>query len=246
MTMAQHQRVLSAPRLAVLDLARTVALAAMVVFHGTYDLALFGLIDPATPYTGGWPVFARIIAGSFLFLAGISLWLAQGRGLRWHPFLRRLAMLIAAAVAVSVGTRLAVGDAWVRFGILHAIAASSVIGVLFLRLPVILVIAAAIAALAAPVFLTSPALAHPALLWLGLGEPVPPMVDHVPILPWVGPFLLGLAAARLAERAGLWHRLSRLTAPGWLLWPGRHSLAIYLIHQPVLFGAIWAAMRLAG
>ena len=61
---------------------------------------------------------------------------------------------------------------------------------------------------------------------------------------WAG--LGGMAAARLAGRLGLWARLG----PGGplarrLSWPGRHSLAIYLLHQPILVALVWAGTQLA-
>ena len=39
---------------------------------------------------GGWKLFARCIASSFLFLAGVSLFLAHGDGIRWRGFWKRL------------------------------------------------------------------------------------------------------------------------------------------------------------
>ena len=75
-----------AGRLIPLDLARTLAVVCMVIFHFTFDLALLGLIDPGTTSQPFWYYFARMIAGSFLFLSGISLWLAHGHGIRWPAF----------------------------------------------------------------------------------------------------------------------------------------------------------------
>lgn len=228
-------------RLVALDLARSLALMCMVIFHLTYDLMAFGLAPPGIVFTGGWPWFARGIATSFLLLAGLSLWLAHGRAIRWPAFWRRFAVLAAAAGLVSLATFYQMPSAYVRFGILHMIAAGSLIGLAFLRLPVTVTLGCAAAAFVAPHVLTTGTFDHPALLWLGLQSTVPPMIDYEPLLPWLCPVLIGVALGRLFDRAGTWHRLA-----GWqpgrlwraLSWPGRHSLIIYLIHQPLLIGAI--------
>lgn len=215
----------------------------MAIFHFTFDLMLFGHIAANTVYQGGWPWFARGIASSFLILSGISLWLAHGQAIRWSAFLRRFAMVAGAAVLVSVATYYTMGAVWIRWGILHMIAAGSLIGLLFLRLPVTLTLAVAAIAFAAPHLWRAPAFDHPALVWLGLATTPIVTMDYEPVLPWLCPVLVGIALARLMARAGIWASLS-LWTPGrlgrTLAWPGRHSLAIYLIHQPVLFGAVWA------
>jgi uncharacterized membrane protein len=230
-------------RLPLVDVARTFALAAMVVFHLTFDLELFGHLQPGTTAGGIWWWWSRATAGTFLFLVGVSLWLAHGQGIRWPAFWRRWVMVAVAALGVSLATRVAMGDAWVRFGILHCIAASSLLALPFLRLPVWVAGATAVAVvmigrgLAFDAFNTAP------MLWLGLATSRPYMVDYLPLLPWLAPVLLGVATARLAP----WHRLAAdtpvLRALGW---PGRHSLAIYLVHQPLLIAAVWAWTRLAG
>ena len=231
------------PRIAALDHARSLALLGMGIFHFTFDLMLFGYLPPGTVYQGIWPWVARGVASSFLFLAGVSLWLAHGRAIRWPAFWRRFAMVAGAALLVTVATFFTLGAAYIRWGILHMIAAGSLLALPFLRLPVALTLAVAAGAFAAPHLFRAELFNGAFWLWLGLAREVPPMVDYLPILPWLCPLLLGLAFARLADGAGLWARLAPWQ-PGrlgqWLAWPGRHSLAIYLLHQPVLFGLIWA------
>lgn len=230
-------------RIIALDLARSLALLCMAVFHFTFDLMLFGHTQPGLVFTGFWPWFARGIASSFLILVGISLWLAHRDRIHWRPFLRRFLMVALAATAISVATRYAMGAQFIRWGILHMIAAGSLIGLAFLRLPLVVVLAAAAATFAAPHYLKTELFNQASLLWLGLSTQVPQMMDYEPLLPWLSPILFGIVLARLTDRAGLWAGLARWQ-PGplgqALAWPGRHSLAIYLIHQPALFGGVWA------
>ena len=88
------------------------------------------------------------------------------------------------------------------------------------------------------------------LVWTGLAPDRPVTADFEPFFPWFAPFLAGLATGRILSHLGLWARLSLPETPllRRLAWPGRHSLAIYLIHQPVLIGlvagATWAAAAL--
>jgi uncharacterized membrane protein len=81
--------------------------------------------------------------------------------------------------------------------------------------------------------------------WIGLITHKPVTEDYVPVLPWLGVVLWGQAAAR-------WMLASR---PRWLAGPlpaaahplavlGRWSLSFYMVHQPVLIGAIMAVLAL--
>ena len=63
--------------------------------------------------------------------------------------------------------------------------------------------------------------------------------DYVPLVPWLGVMWWGMAAGQwlLAHRrAWVQRRLPRTTAP--LAWLGRWSLTWYMLHQPVLIGAL--------
>lgn len=230
------------PRLEALDFARGAALLAMAVYHFTWDLEFFGYAPPGMTAEGGWRLFARGIATSFLFLVGVSLWLAHGRGIRIRPFLKRLAMVGAAAAAISLATWLAVPNGFIFFGILHQIALASVLGLAFLRLPAPTTLAAAVVVASAPSFLRNAFFDHPALWWVGLSSVNPRSNDYVPLFPWFAAVLAGIAGARMAQAAGLLDRLGRLSLARWtrpLQWAGRHSLAFYLVHQPVLIGGLW-------
>jgi uncharacterized membrane protein len=235
-------------RIAALDVARTAALAGMVLFHFTRDLEQFGLIAPGTTLGDGWATLARAVAGSFLFLSGISLWLAHGQGIRWRTFLRRLAMLAGAAGLVSAATYVAMPDAFIYFGILHSIAVASVLGLAFLHLPAIVTGLVAVFVFMVPQVWPAGLVDAPWLVWTGLTTSVPRTLDYEPVFPWFSPFLFGIACARLLFGAGLLPEREAAPAPlwHWLGWPGRHSLAIYLVHQPILIGAIWLWLRLAG
>jgi uncharacterized membrane protein len=223
------------PRLIPLDAARTAALVAMVIFHFTFDLALFGHIPGETMFQPFWYYFPRAIAGSFLFLSGVSLWLAHGRGIRWPAFWKRFAKVAGAALLVSLASIWFVPGGTILFGILHAIAAMSLIGLLFLRLPWPVTLAIAGVLFAAAWGPRSPAFNPLWLVWTGLAETRPNMGDYVPLVPWAAPALAGIAFAK-ALRVDTWARTSPSRAVDLLTFPGRHSLVIYLIHQPILIG----------
>lgn len=226
---------LTSGRLIILDAARTLAVVCMVVFHFTFDLALFGRIPADTMSQPFWYYFARMIAGSFLFLSGASLWLAHAQGIRWQGFWLRWAKLVAAAFLVTAASIWLVPGGPIWFGILHAMAATGLIGLVTLRLPWLVTLTLAALVFAGGWLNHSPAFEGLALVWIGLAETRPMMGDYVPLLPWAAPALAGIALAK-ALRIDLWHR--RPASPGLrhLTFAGRHSLVIYLIHQPILFG----------
>ena len=233
------------PRLEIIDLARAVALVAMASYHFLWDLELFEYL-PAGYSTQGWPRFyARSIASSFLFLVGVSLVLAHWPTFRARGFLYRLGLVAGAAACISAATYVFMPDAFIFYGILHAIAVASVLGLAFLRLPPLVTLAAAVAVIALPQFFRAEIFSSPLLVWTGLAPVAPRSNDFVPLFPWFGAVLVGIATARVAESAGWFNRLARWQpAPGgWLRrfgFIGRHSLAFYLLHQPVLITIVWA------
>lgn len=237
-----------APRILLIDTLRGIALIAMATYHFTWDLEFFGYVDPGTATQGFFRLYARAIASSFLFLAGVSLVLAHGRGIRWKAFGKRLAIVAGAALAISIATLFAFPQEWIYFGILHNIALSSLIGVAFLRLPLVLAFAVPMLIVAAMVVdaIVMPGILQSALFdtrwlaWIGLAELPPRSNDYVPLFPWLAALLTGIAATRLAVACGWTGRLAGVQRNDTMLAKaGRHSLVIYLVHQPILIALVY-------
>ena len=229
-------------RLASVDLARGLALWAMLVFHLVWDLAAFGWIDADAPHTVGMRWFGHAIAASFLLLVGLSLVLAENtRGPLWRSagYWRRWGQIVLAAGAISAVSFTLFPETPIFFGILHCIALSSLIALPLLSAPPVLALILGVAALLAPSFLAAPLFDVKIFWWTGLGTFWPPSNDFRPLLPWLAFVLFGVV---LGKWARLPHPVStaRERKPAGLgralTFCGRHSLAFYLIHQPLLFG----------
>ena len=235
-------------RIAAIDALRGAAIVAMVVYHTAFDLSARSLIPVDVINNLGWIVFARSIASTFLLLVGVSLVLATRKGLRMGPFLRRLGLIAGSAALVSLATWWVEPNVFIFFGILHEIAVASVLALPFLWLPSAVVAAVAAGVIALPFFYASPLFDWPPLLWVGLPTTLPSTVDYVPVFPWFGVVLAGIVIGRLLVAGFLdtpfarWRPADRLGKAA--VWAGRWSLAIYLIHQPILYGALWAASPL--
>lgn len=231
----------------------------MAVFHFAWDLSFLKFIATDIALHPDWRMFSHLIAGSFLALAGVSLGLAHAHGLRAPAFWRRVAVVWAAAIAVTAVTRVAMPDSYVLFGILHCIALGAVLCAPLLALPWWLPPGLAALVGALPSLLASPtlsgfqdALEGSALrgLWqhLGLTQSAPAAVDFVPVIPWLSFMLAGLGAGLWLMRSGRAVQLASVAMPRTvlpLIWAGRHSLPIYLIHQPVMIGALMLTAYLA-
>lgn len=235
-------------RVPAVDVARGVAVAAMVFYHFAWDLSELRLIETEVTQEPGWRLFARVIAASFLLLAGIGLALGHPDAIRWRPFLRRLGTVAGAALLITAATAVAYPQSYIFFGILHAIALSSLLAVPLTQAPAWVAALAAGLAWAAPAVLTGLAVFEiPALAFLGLAGHPPVTNDWVPLLPWSGFAFAGVAAGKAGRR--LLAGRSRPLPPGpagALAWAGRHSLVIYLLHQPVLLGLLAGLVQATG
>jgi uncharacterized membrane protein len=133
---------------------------------------------------------------------------------------------------------------FITFGILHFIALASVLARPLASRPR-LALALGLVAMAAGLTLSHPFFDSRATSWLGFVTRKPPTQDYVPLFPWIGVVLTGIAAGHVLADRGFAPLAPLARAPAALRWLGRHSLAVYMVHQPILMGALWTALALA-
>lgn len=229
-------------RVDAVDCARGVALIGMALYHLSWDLADYRLVSPMLPFSPPMRLFSHVVAGAFLALVGVSLALAHRNRLNLPAFWRRLAVVGGAAALVTGASLVFAPSAPIWFGILHCIAVASLLAGPFVEAPAFVSLLIGAIAIAIPFVVHSKLFDRPALLWLGLGDALPNTLDWRPLLPWAGVVFLGLGLARLPGA------MVRLASPKrWratsgparaLCFVGRHSLPIYLVHQPILIGLV--------
>lgn len=243
----------TAARYRLLDELRGLDLISMMLYHGMWDVVfLFGVTQKW--YTGlpGF-VWQQSICWVFLLLSGFCLPLGH------HPF-RRGAVVFGAGALVTAVTLLFLPEDVVWFGVLTLLGSSMLLTAaldpLLRRVP-----PAVGVALSALLFwgtyptmngfwnLPGGRLALPQALYasyptayLGFMPKSFFSTDYFPLLPWLFLFWAGYFLHHLVGRGRL-APLRRSVCPP-LGWMGRHSLVLYLLHQPVILGVLTVAFRL--
>jgi len=220
----------------------------MAVFHFCFDLNYFGYLQPHQRFQLDpfWTVQRTCIVTLFLLCAGMGQAVALQAGQGWPRFWRRWAQVAGCAVLVSIGSATMFPRTWISFGVLHGIAVMLLI--VRLAAPPLLarggigraaLLALALVSLALPRLVQHPVFDSRWLNWIGLVTRLPRAEDYVPVLPWLGVVIAGvLLGSWLLERRPqvLSGALPRALRPLALL--GTWSLTFYMVHQPVLIGAI--------
>nr|WP_308873711.1 heparan-alpha-glucosaminide N-acetyltransferase domain-containing protein [Thiothrix subterranea] len=85
------------------------------------------------------------------------------------------------------------------------------------------------------------------LQWVGLGTAIANTKDYTPFLPWFGVMLFGVYIGNKFERCS-WcvHPLPRWRGLAEIMWLGKHSLVVYLAHQPLLMAFFWLVATFTG
>lgn len=235
-----------------IDALRGFAMVWMTVFHFCFDLSHFGYWRQNFHSDPVWTWQRTAIVSLFLFCAGLGQAVAQSRELGWPRFFRRWWKIAACALLVTLGSWLMFPRSFIYFGVLHGMAVMLLAARCTAHWRERWLVLAALVALALP-YLAQAMPSGPweeafnghALNWLGLVTRKPVTEDYVPVFPWLGVVWAGLALGKrlLAAPAG---PLDGRLPPGGaaLAWLGRHSLGYYMLHQPVMVGALmlWATL----
>ena len=210
----------------------------MFVYHFSFDLRYYRVIGSDFEHDPFWLGFRAIIVVSFMALVGISLVLADRAGASTAHFWKRIGVIAACAVAASIGSYVLFPRTFIYFGILHCIAVASILAWPTVRRPLVAFVIG-VAIIAAGIAYADPLFDARALSWLGFTTHKPATEDYVPLAPWAGAVFLGVTAGHALARADF-HSLALLAnAPRWLRFLGRHSLVVYMVHQPILLAVLW-------
>ena len=233
-------------RLDAIDALRGFALVWMVLFHFCFDLNHFGYWKQDFYNDVFWTGQRTLILSLFLLCAGFGQAMALHQGQSWSRFWRRWGQIAFCALLVSLGSWFMFPRSFIYFGVLHAIAVmlvlvrcSAPLASWFWLLGAVAIGAKFVAAALLAESSLAQAFNGRALNWLGLITRKPVTEDYVPLFPWIGVMWWGMAAGNwlLARRPQLlaWspRRFGRQ-----LVWLGRWSLTVYMVHQPLLIGAL--------
>ena len=224
-------------RILWIDVIRGISILAMVTFHFAFDLMYFGFAKSDLIYQPDWRLFERMIAFSFLFIAGLSLSITHRSWINWKSFFRRYGVTAICAVLISIVTYILFNNDMIRFGILHAISVSGLVGLLLLKLNSLSLFFLAVLLFLLNLFIPQPLEGDYFWQWLIYTTETPNSLDYRPIIPWITPFILGMASYQLFKKWDLLEMNNTVTHNelSILCWLGRNSLVIYLVHQPILF-----------
>jgi uncharacterized membrane protein len=221
-----------------IDQIRGVAIILMVVFHTAFDLNFLEIYS-INVWGGAWFWMAKTIQWIFILTTGITLTIAHHRG---KSRLKHIFKLGTCAMGITLITWLLFKEKMIVFGILHFYTVALILAHPFLKLKLWNVgLGMALLFLSAP--LTQTFNNIPGLFFLGMpAEGSFQALDYFPLLPWFGVFLIGVGIGNLFPR--IQPQTAQIEPPPFrrLMSPlekmARHSLLIYLVHQPVIFGIL--------
>ena len=233
-------------RYGVIDAIRGIAVLNMILFHLCYDVfAVFGVWED---FFKSFPavIWERLICFSFIVVSGVSLNFSR-RG--W----RRGLIVLLCGMAVTLATVVLTPDQAIWFGVLHFLGIAMILGSFLRKLPDILhplwsmiaffilfmltygIPEGYIGLFSFPlIHLPDTLYQYPWFSCFGFPSETFFSADYFPILPWIFLYFFGYELWRFIKQKELDRFFIRRIPV--LDFIGRHSLIIYMVHQPILYG----------
>ena len=218
-----------------IDALRGLLIPGMVMIHLIYDVVdLYGFIR--WPYPVWYYLFKNNYGALFVCLAGLSATLGR------RPIRRGLTVFGGGMIctAVTVGMyllKMAPYGIIIYFGVLHCLGVCMMLWPLFRKMPGWALLLTGLVLIGAGWWLRGQSFPIRWLIPLGITYPGFASSDYFPLMPNLGYFLVGAAVGRrlYSEKTTRFPKAD----PGhpvirFFCFCGRHSLLIYLLHQPVL------------
>lgn len=225
-------------RLHGLDFTRGMACLSMPIYHSIYNLYVVGLIDSRWTSHLFWQIYQLLGLGTFVLVSGMAFTLSTRNQVNWSRLFKRALKLAVVASMISFVTYLVMPERFVRFGVIHFFTLTILVAPLlrpmkqWLIFPGLGIVTVGIVVTKAGLY------PEPWLYITGLMSERPSSMDYIPLIPWLGVFLLGMGCAQFLPTK------TRSEAPKqWMkpiIWLGKHSLPFYLIHQLVVFAILWS------
>ncbi len=226
-----------------IDFLRGLSIILMVFYHVLYDLSelggmrtLFGL--EINLFSVFWLIAQNFFAGLFILLCGISSTLSKSN-------IRRALKLLGVAVIITAATYIYNPSSAIHFGILHCLGVSILIyGLTFEKAkPLACLSAAAVVfglTVALSLFLRNVPVRFNWLLPFGITSHTYTSLDYFPLLPWLGVYLAGAALGKsiYAQKQSL---IPKRLPETIINTAGRHSLLIYVVHQPIILAVLYVS-----
>jgi len=227
------------------DSLRGIAIIGMLIFHTAFILDMLKIF-PINVHAGLWLFLARFVQFTFLTLVGFSLYLSYIKYDSHKEFLKRQTArgikLMLVALGITAVTYFVFPESYIRFGVLHFIAAAIILGALIIRFPIAAYAMVFVSLILGSLF--THITAHTSLLIpIGITPKYFYTLDYFPLFPWFALVCFGIAAARFMDKRGMLLRYSCFLKSGFLEFLGRKSLLIYLIHLPLIYGFILLILR---
>lgn len=208
-----------------IDFLRGIAIILMVIFHVAFDLNdIYNF--PVACDKGIFYFAGKTAAILFITIAGISCSFSRNN-------IKRGLKVFSAAMAVTIATYIFTPGLTIKFGILHFLGISMMLYPLLKKMNNSFLLLSGTLSIAAGYYISKVVMLYDYLFPLGLHGNNFASGDYYPLFPWIGLFMFGIVIGRtLYYKKKSLFKLQVQKNP--IMFMGRHSLLIYLIHQPVI------------